>query len=50
MLGGSSAINARVYNHGPSQNYDDWYTKLSNAGWSYNGLLLHFKVMKIMKN
>ena len=43
-LGGGSSVNAMVYMRGQRQDYDDWAAYLgSNAAWSYDDLLPHFK-------
>lgn len=46
ILGGGSAVNAMVYMRGQREDYDDWDTKLGNAGWAYNDMLPHFTAME----
>jgi len=42
MLGGSSSINAIVYNRGQKLDYDTW-SELGCKGWSYDEVLPYFK-------
>jgi choline dehydrogenase len=42
MLGGSSSINAIVYNRGQKLDYDTW-SKLGCSGWSYREVLPYLK-------
>jgi choline dehydrogenase len=42
LLGGSSAINAIVYNRGQRIDYDTW-ARMGCAGWSYRDVLPYFK-------
>ncbi|CAE6466057.1 unnamed protein product, partial [Rhizoctonia solani] len=42
VLGGSSAINAMIFNRGSKAEYDAW-AKLGNPGWDWNGLLPNMK-------
>ncbi|OWZ05512.1 Choline dehydrogenase [Phytophthora megakarya] len=42
VLGGSSSINAMVYNRGHAKDYDDWETN-GATGWSYAECLPYFK-------
>lgn len=42
MVGGSSSINAIVYNRGQKQDYDTW-SALGCKGWSYRDVLPYFK-------
>jgi len=41
-LGGSSALNAQIYNRGNVWDYDNW-AALGNEGWSYEEMLSVFK-------
>jgi len=41
-LGGTSAMNAQIYNRGSPWDYDHW-ADLGNEGWSYDELLAVFK-------
>ncbi|WP_175839320.1 GMC family oxidoreductase [Burkholderia anthina] len=42
MLGGSSSINAMVYNRGQKLDYDTW-NRLGCKGWSYDEVLPYFR-------
>lgn len=42
VLGGSSSVNAQVYNRGNPRDYDQW-AALGNPGWSFADLLPLFK-------
>lgn len=42
MIGGSSAINAAVYNRGQKEDYDTW-ARLGNEGWGYKEVLPYLK-------
>ncbi|MFT6579952.1 MAG: choline dehydrogenase [Alphaproteobacteria bacterium] len=42
LLGGSSSINGLVFVRGQSQDFDTW-AQMGNKGWSYEGVLPHFK-------
>ncbi|KAH7337862.1 alcohol oxidase [Rhizoctonia solani] len=42
VLGGSSAINAMIFNRGSKAEYDAW-AKLGNPGWDWDGLLPNMK-------
>lgn len=42
LLGGSSAINAMVYNRGHRASYDRW-SALAGPAWTYDALLPYFK-------
>ena len=42
MLGGSSSLNAMVYNRCHPNDYDEW-EKLGNKGWSWKNVLPYFK-------
>jgi choline dehydrogenase-like flavoprotein len=41
-LGGSSSLNAMIYNRGHPSDYDHW-AALGNDGWSYQEVLSYFK-------
>lgn len=41
-LGGTSALNAQIYNRGNAWDYDNW-ASLGNEGWSYEEMLSVFK-------
>ena len=45
MLGGSSSINAIVYNRGQKLDYDTW-SKLGCKGWSYREVLPYLKKLE----
>lgn len=42
ILGGSSALNAQIYNRGNAWDYDNW-ASLGAEGWSYEEILAAFK-------
>jgi choline dehydrogenase len=48
MLGGSSSINAIVYNRGQRLDYDTW-SRLGCKGWSYDEVLPYFKRIESTK-
>jgi choline dehydrogenase len=48
MLGGSSSINAIVYNRGQSLDYDTW-SQLGCKGWSYREVLPYLKKLESTK-
>ena len=41
-VGGTSALNAQIYNRGNAWDYDNW-ASLGNEGWSYEEMLPVFK-------
>ncbi len=45
MYGGSSSINAMVYQRGHPSNYDQW-AAMGNDGWAYVDVLPYFKKMQ----
>ncbi|MFN0069966.1 MAG: GMC family oxidoreductase [Chloroflexota bacterium] len=42
VLGGSSAVNAKIYIRGHQRNFDSW-AAMGNTGWSYSDVLPYFK-------
>ncbi len=45
ILGGSSAINATIYNRGQRRDYDTW-AQMGCTGWSYDDVLPFFKKLE----
>lgn len=45
MLGGSSSLNAMIYQHGHPSNYDDWAAS-GCPGWAYDDLRPHFAALE----
>ncbi|KAL2822304.1 hypothetical protein BDW59DRAFT_102510 [Aspergillus cavernicola] len=45
-LGGGSAINYGTWTRGNAADYDRWAESVGDAGWSYKGLLPHFRRME----
>lgn len=45
MFGGTSSMNAMVYQRGHPSDYDGW-AELGNEGWSYQDVLPYFKKMQ----
>ncbi|KAG0053336.1 hypothetical protein BGZ83_001301 [Gryganskiella cystojenkinii] len=43
MLGGSSSMNAMMYQRGPASDFDKWAEILGDNGWSYKECLPYFK-------
>ncbi len=47
ILGGGTSVNAMVYTRGQAEDYDNWDRYLGGkSGWSYNGMLPHFRNME----
>ncbi|XP_043477986.1 glucose dehydrogenase [FAD, quinone]-like [Leptopilina heterotoma] len=42
VLGGTSVLNAMLYNRGAHQDFNDW-ERMGNKGWSYNDVLPFFR-------
>ncbi|MGQ4485694.1 GMC family oxidoreductase [Streptomyces sp. SAS_281] len=45
LLGGSNQINGMIFVRGQREDYDDWEA-LGNPGWSWEGVLPHFRSME----
>lgn len=45
-LGGGSAVNYGTWTRGSAADYDEWARIVGDNGWSYEGLLPHFKRME----
>ncbi|OXU30988.1 hypothetical protein TSAR_007353 [Trichomalopsis sarcophagae] len=49
VMGGSSSINAMIYNRGIKRDYDDW-EKQGNPGWNWDNVLHYFKKSENLKS
>ncbi|XP_008203153.1 glucose dehydrogenase [FAD, quinone]-like [Nasonia vitripennis] len=49
VMGGSSSINAMIYNRGMKRDYDDW-EKQGNPGWNWDNVLRYFKKSENLKS
>ena len=43
VLGGSSTLNAIIFNRGNRRDYDNWAKKYGADGWSFNEIIKYFK-------
>lgn len=46
VLGGSSSLNAMMYHHCSSTDFDEWASVHGCKGWSYDDLAPHFRIME----
>jgi choline dehydrogenase-like flavoprotein len=49
MLGGTSSINAMIYQRGHRHNYDQW-AQMGNEEWGYADVLPYFKKSEHQEN
>lgn len=48
-IGGSSTVNAMIFDRGMPSNYDSW-AALGNEGWDFENLLPYFKKVELMSS
>jgi choline dehydrogenase len=49
-LGGSSSINAMIYQRGNAEDYNEWENRLGLVGWGYKHMLKFFKKTTMQSN
>lgn len=50
MLGGSSSINAMIYQRGNPEDYNEWEKRFNLKGWGYKRMLRFFKKSQAQQN